>query len=808
MGPIMRSHKRIRMGVKKTVQRKDRRFKRPYIGAGKSLLQAAIVILVFLLTSDFAYGSRNRRGLAIYSSHPTNKWAQKLTEGIESTLNRYTHRIKLDIEYMDAARYRDRQNYENFYRLLKHKCESIDRGYEFIIVFRYQALEFLLEHQTELYPDIPVIFCSLEAFDQTILKDHKSIVTITKQNSVKATVKIALKLHPSVRRIVVLGNRISSGTKQEVMDAVENSNRQVDIICLEPRNMTIEELLEELKGLAEESIIISLSSAIVDRTAQIYSAEQSVRMIQQHCSAAIYAVSDHWLGSGIVGGKMFDSFSQGCRAADIAIRILDGQSIENISPLQFIENDYMFDYRQLKRFGISLSDLPADSIIINEPGSFYYRYKNPIFGVGMFFAGLVIVILVPAINIVKRLRAEAELKKSRQFLDSIVNAIDDPIFVKDQQHRWVVLNEAACQVMGLSREEIIGKSDYDIFHKEQADVFWEKDDLVFQTGKTNVNEEKITWHGELRTVSTKKSVFTDSLTGEKFITGTIRDITKHKLSEETLQKSRDELELRVEQRTADFKRANEELRTEISERRKIEQQLIEYQKQLQSLASELSLAEERLRRRIAIDVHDRIGQNLAISRIKIESLADSISSPKCNKTLNEIRDLMAQTIASTRSLTFELSPPVLYELGFEPAIEWLVRQTRQQHSLSAEFENDGRPKPLDDNIRVLLFQAVRELLVNVVKHASAKKVTVSTRRVNNEIRVEVTDDGVGFDVSKLGSSDHKTDGFGLFSIRERLSYISGRLDIESTPGGGTQVTLAAPIGHENKKDAGNGKITS
>jgi signal transduction histidine kinase len=215
----------------------------------------------------------------------------------------------------------------------------------------------------------------------------------------------------------------------------------------------------------------------------------------------------------------------------------------------------------------------------------------------------------------------------------------------------------------------------------------------------------------------------------------------------------------------------------------------------------LSLAEERLRRRIATDIHDHIGQNLAISKIKLESLAESMSSPELAEALEEIHNLVAQAIGSTRSLTFELSPPVLYELGFEAAVEWLVRQMRERHGLSTEFKGDGKAKPLDNDVRVLLFQAVRELLVNVAKHAKAHNVEVSTRRVGDEIRVNVEDDGVGFDISKIGTHGYKTDGFGLFSIRERLGHIGGHLNVESKPGHGTRVTLVAPINHKG----GNGK---
>jgi PAS domain S-box-containing protein len=231
---------------------------------------------------------------------------------------------------------------------------------------------------------------------------------------------------------------------------------------------------------------------------------------------------------------------------------------------------------------------------------------------------------------------------------------------------------------------------------------------------------------------------------------------------------------------------------DITERKKAEEQLFTYQQRLRSLASELSLAEERLRRRIATDVHDNISQNLAISKMKLESLAESAQAAGLAEPLTEVLELIGQTIESTRSLTFEMSPPVLYELGFEAAVGWLARQTRQRYGLEVEFKDDGKDKPLDDDVKVFLFQAVRELLVNVVKHAGAHKAQVSARRIRDELQVTVEDDGVGFDVSKAGPSD-RTGSFGLFSVRERLDHIGGRVSIESKPGRGTRVTLTAPV---------------
>ncbi|MGD0077360.1 MAG: PAS domain S-box protein [Sedimentisphaerales bacterium] len=241
---------------------------------------------------------------------------------------------------------------------------------------------------------------------------------------------------------------------------------------------------------------------------------------------------------------------------------------------------------------------------------------------------------------------------------------------------------------------------------------------------------------------------------------------------------------------------------DITKRKEAEEKLMLYQEQLRSLASQLSLAEERLRRKIATDLHDNVSQNLAISKMKLEALAQSVNSEQA-KTLKEVTDLIAQTIEVSRSLTFEMSPPVLYELGFAAAMGWLANQTRQRFHIETEFIDDAKPKPLLPDVSVLLFQAVRELVNNVVKHAKARNLKITTSKVRGNICVTVEDDGAGFDMtratvarkhsSKEGVSDYSPRGFGLFNIRERLNHVGGSIEIHSKSGQGTRVILIAPL---------------
>ena len=264
-------------------------------------------------------------------------------------------------------------------------------------------------------------------------------------------------------------------------------------------------------------------------------------------------------------------------------------------------------------------------------------------------------------------------------------------------------------------------------------------------------------------------------------------------AEEALQKSHWELEKRVAERTAKFWWANEQLNLEVEERISNEKKLREQQEKLRSLSSKLLLTEERERRRIATELHDRIGQTLAVTKIKLGELREALPAGTAGDTLTDIREFIEQTIQDTRSLTFELSPPILYELGLEAALAWLVAQIQKKHGLRIDFNDDEQPKQLDNGCRVILFQTTREMLFNIVKHARAQKATVSVRKDDDTARIDIEDDGIGFNASEFDSFESGSMGYGLFSVRERLHPLGGRMEIHSEPGSGTRASLLLPM---------------
>lgn len=359
-------------------------------------------------------------------------------------------------------------------------------------------------------------------------------------------------------------------------------------------------------------------------------------------------------------------------------------------------------------------------------------------------------------DITERKKAEQALRESEERLKILFESAPDTIYLINSEGRFIDANRAAVELIGYTRDEIIGRSlaELGLVSNEQLSKAKENLKKVVAGKISGPNEYRLK-KKDGTYVSVEVRTFPVKIAGKILTLGIARDITLHKQTE---------------------------------------QQILEHQARLKSLASQLSLTEERERHRLATDLHDQISQSLVISKIKLDQFRKSSISNRLDAPLKDISDCLGQIIDDTRALTFDLSYPILYELGFEAAVaEWLTDQIQEEHGIKTEFEDDGHKKPLDDDLRVLLFRNVRELLINVVKHAQASKVKVSIRKVKGNIRVSVEDDGVGFDPVEVVSMTTKRAAFGLFSIRERLEQLGGLIEIDSRIGQGTKIAMTAPL---------------
>lgn len=229
----------------------------------------------------------------------------------------------------------------------------------------------------------------------------------------------------------------------------------------------------------------------------------------------------------------------------------------------------------------------------------------------------------------------------------------------------------------------------------------------------------------------------------------------------------------------------------ITQRRRAERSLLRQRDDLQHLATELTVTEERNRRDLALELHDGIGQDLAVARLTLER-SRSLDPTKRETEIDAVIELLKRAIRRSQNLTYDLSPPTLHELGLRPALRSLLRRLSDEYGFEARYEERGPLSDPSEAGRVLLYRSARELLMNVVKHAEAQRVVLSLSVQAGDLILAVEDDGQGFDVGLLAGPAQGIGRFGLFSVRERMAALGGRLTAKSRPGC-TRVELRLPF---------------
>ena len=233
---------------------------------------------------------------------------------------------------------------------------------------------------------------------------------------------------------------------------------------------------------------------------------------------------------------------------------------------------------------------------------------------------------------------------------------------------------------------------------------------------------------------------------------------------------------------------------DITGRKQAEQRLRNYQDRLRALALELTLTEERERKRIATELHDGAAQSLAFARIRLASAQKAVAETPVATKLEELSRLLKDSVQQVRGVLMDLSSPALNELGLAAALsEWLEEQAGRWHGLQTSFADESDDAALTDDVQTVLFRNARELVMNAIKHANAKNLSVRMASSGTALRVTVTDDGVGFDPEAVAARPNHQGAFGLFSIRERMADMGGALEIESEPGKGCKATLLVPL---------------
>ncbi|MBU1238386.1 PAS domain-containing sensor histidine kinase, partial [Myxococcota bacterium] len=348
---------------------------------------------------------------------------------------------------------------------------------------------------------------------------------------------------------------------------------------------------------------------------------------------------------------------------------------------------------------------------------------------------------------------EDSLRASEEQYRTLVENMGEGVAVVDLRERFTFANQLAEQIFDVGPGQLVGKSLFDFVSEvTQEKVKFETQQRV--EGRSGSYELEIaTQKGNRRWILVTAVPYPDNDGNTRYVLGIFRDITDRKENEDKLE---------------------------------------EYGEQLQELATELTLTEERERRAIAQVLHDGTGQNLALVMNLLKQLKLRLDTDALRTELDRSIEVIEQTILSTRSLIYDLSPPTLYKFGLPSALDEHFEKFQSNWGIQAEFFASHSIPALPDDLKILLFQSVRELLVNVAKYAQASLVRGYLYFKENEITVLVEDNGSGFEKEDLKRAKRERKGFGLFSIGERLQTFKGHLSINTSPKG-TQVVIKVPF---------------
>lgn len=375
---------------------------------------------------------------------------------------------------------------------------------------------------------------------------------------------------------------------------------------------------------------------------------------------------------------------------------------------------------------------------------------------------------------VERKRVEEALRSASVYTRTLIEASLDPLVAISPDGKITDVNEASARVTGIPREQLIGTDFSSYFtDPENARMGYLQ---VFSEGFVQDYPLAIRHvSGSITDVLYNASIYRDEQGRVKGVFAAARDVTDRNKAVQALKQAHDELETRVSERTSALALANEKMK---------------------KVSFELVWAEERERERIAGGLHDQVGQSLLLAKMKLDALADRISSKPLRSSLEEASSLVETSIHDIRSLTFRMRPPILDTAGIDTALEWLCSSITNDYKLRVDFVNDCQPKPLSTEVRYSLYQAVRELLLNVVKHAKTETAQLSLKTDNHALVVHIADHGTGFSHPDAGPRGVSSGGYGLFNVQQRIEQMGGRFALESAPGKGTSVTLRVPFNEQ------------
>ncbi len=410
-------------------------------------LAAVVVLLLRTDGSVAAAAERPQNVLILHAYHQGLAWTDNIQAGLDAGFAEAARPVQLHVEYMDSKRHTPDSLFPHLVTLYAEKYGTTRP--DLVVVSDNNALSFALTHRQQLFAGVPVVFCGINNFGDEMLEGHADVTGVVEDIAVAETIDVMLRLHPDCRRIAVINDMTPTGQAnherlRQVMPAFRS---RVEFV--EWQGIGRKDLTRSLQALGPDAAVL-LFTYHLNRDGERFASDEFLALVSGWSSRPVYAFWDHFLGRGIVGGQVVSGKEQGLRAAQLGLSILAGEPAANLPIVLRSPNVPMFDFAQLKRFGVKDSLLPATAAVINRPPSFYALFKYRI------WTGIAVIVILAlttvflAVNTAQRHRAAQSLRESETRLRELAEMLPEVIYEADTEGRLTFVNHAGLAALGYS----------------------------------------------------------------------------------------------------------------------------------------------------------------------------------------------------------------------------------------------------------------------------------------------------------------------------------------------------------------------
>ena len=686
-----------------------------------------------------------QRALVLYSDErllPANViFDRSFRANLQAGTSRH---VEFHSEFLDVSRFSREAQQENQRDFLRAKYR--DYPPDLIIAVSASAVAFLMKYRATLFTEVPVVYLTWQGeAPPGDLRDLKA-AGISIPGSVDATLRLALDLQQDTRRIAIV-----TGSSQRDKTLAEEARKGSS--AFENRvaftwltDLSLPELRDQLARLPDHTVVLYLT-LFLDAAGNRFTPQEALDQFAPASRVPIYGYYDTYLGHGIVGGSFVTFEEIGRKAAQASLRILSGESPQDVARSEIGQSIPMFDWRELRRWNISERRVPPGGVMLFREATYWEKHHWLILGVvaASLIEGLLIAVLFAQLR--RRRQVEAFLRESEERLNLATTSAGAGLWAIDQTTRQIWLTDRARQLFGLSPGKVPDWENLlSAIHPDDRERMQNSVEGALRTGKEfSADFRVVCSDGSARWISSRGRTQFGSHVKLQRLMGACVDITSRKQAEET---ARD-------------------------------------------LSGRLIYAQEAERMRLARDLHDDLSQSLALLSIELEMFGQRQPAERgqISGRMQEFSVQVKRLSSEVHRLSHELHPAKLEQLGLVAALRGFCEEFAVAHEMAIEFAHRSVPRAVPQDTALCLYRIGQEALQNVVKHSGATAARVELDMEGNELRLAIADDGVGFDPQTIRDNG----SLGLISMGERVRFVHGLLSVESQVGKGTRVKVCVPI---------------